>query len=59
MSLPFDRSPFEHQIAGMLGTAAAAAVPPAGLAAALRSRVEAPWVVTAFAAVNTLTRRPR
>ena len=37
MSLPFDRSPFEHEIAGMLGTAAAAAVPPAGLAAALRS----------------------
>ena len=47
MSLPFDRSAFEAQIAGMLDAAVATAAPPAGLAGAIRSRVEAPGIVTA------------
>ena len=54
-ALPFDRTPFEHSVAGMLGTAAASAAPPAAMAAAIKARAEgAPQVLAALATVNTI-----
>jgi hypothetical protein len=53
--LPFDRTPFEHELAGSLGAAVAGATPPPGLANAVKARAEgAPQVVTALAAVNAV-----
>src|SRR6188472_3332559 len=53
--LPFNRTPFEHEVAEMLGGAVAGAAPPPGLAGAIKARAEgAPQVVTALAAVNSI-----
>ena len=49
---PFGRSPFESQVAGLLGEAVSGAAPPPGLAAAIRSRIEAPDAVAALATVD-------
>ncbi len=55
---PFGRSPFESQVAGLFDNAVAGAVPPAGLAAAIRSRIEAPDVVAALSTVNAIAAPP-
>ena len=57
--LPFDRSPFEHQVAGMLGSAVAGAAAPAGAGGGdpVAGR-GAPGVVAALATVNTIAAPP-
>ncbi len=53
--LPFNRTPFEHEVAEMLGAAVAGAAPLPGLAGAIKARTEgAPQVVVALAAVNSI-----
>ena len=55
---PFGRSAFESQVAGLFDNAVAGAAPSAGLAASIRSRIEAPDVVAALGTVDAIAAPP-